>query len=370
MADFRNLPPNQLMGLMAIHRGFGGSDVIGDSMGLLSQMQRDKMAMEQNQRANEAAQQQGLLFQQGQEDRDYTLSQRDITAQTAAQEKAAMEQWIAGLPPEEQAVARANPTAAYDAMIEERYKQPKPKDSVIEVDDRLFDLETREFITDAETPEQISVLKNSELLGERREYQKRADVFKASKVFFDDIKDNVGAGGVEGQENLNPHNPYSDWALLNRLTKMYDPNSAVLVSEADVIEQRNSLPGRVSTYFSQILTGESLTPKQRKQIYNVAASKMDSAIDSQSQFEKETYTFADTLEMDKKYQSKWFPSQTSVLSEDYTQRFDLKQQPAANANSGTNRSLANRRTNRGQRKSLMDTGTMSLDERAKALGID
>jgi hypothetical protein len=290
--NINDLNALQLTGLLQMQGAVGGAGMSrpglqeGTQMfGLLQQQQQQAEAAA---RAQEAAERQGLLFQQGQEDREYKLGQRDITAQTAAQEKAAMDAWLATLPPEDQAMARANPEAAYKEFLGQQFERDE---WVEDKDGRLYNKFTGQYKdgTGYVPPEKTSDLKASEELGVIDKYNKDSEEFTAVQTQYQTIE-NLGRAQEEMLAAEGVVNPQNDQVMIISLAKVYDPTSVVRGEEFDQIKVIQSLPERFKNLIGQVWEGRPLNPQQRKNILDAAAQKFKADIKQQKNREEKYRT--------------------------------------------------------------------------------
>lgn len=85
---------------------------------------------------------------------------------------------------------------------------------------------------------------------------------------------------------IQKESPAGDLAAATKIMKILDPGSVVRESELGMAMQANGLMDRVENYANMIITGQKLTPQQRKdfgdlaeQLYTAAAGRYDASAD-------------------------------------------------------------------------------------------
>jgi hypothetical protein len=257
---------------------------------------------------------QGLLgFSQGQDEANKAMysqgllgigiqKQRQAAAEAAkeAERQKIIESEIAKLPPQEQAIARANPDAFFKAKGDAMFAQPKlPEGYKVGQDGNLTfipggpaDPAVKGTLAAAgrepnATWETVDLgngqkAQRNSMTGELREMpgvggkenfaraDKLRDEFNAGSKEYITVRDAYTRLGASAQ---NP-SPAGDMALLYNYVRMLDPGSVVRESEFAMAAQAGSYGEQVKAQVNKLLSGERLTDSMRqdftsraKQIY-------------------------------------------------------------------------------------------------------
>jgi hypothetical protein len=109
----------------------------------------------------------------------------------------------------------------------------------------------------------------------RKEYNDLTKDFRESLAGFNKVKQaaalDTGAGDI---------------ALIFGFMKTIDPSSVVRESEFDLAQNTGGAPDRAKAYINRVISGQRLTPDQRKYFIDAAASQMDAIVSLQRDIEK------------------------------------------------------------------------------------
>lgn len=127
---------------------------------------------------------------------------------------------------------------------------------------QLADQEKREL--DAQLKQSNNIFERSKKIRDR--YDKKSGDFTKVRDAYDRI-----------EASATDPSPAGDLALIFNYMKMLDPGSVVRESEFATAQNAASVPERVRSSFNRVLSGEKLSPKQRKDFVGRANSLMNKA---------------------------------------------------------------------------------------------
>jgi hypothetical protein len=102
---------------------------------------------------------------------------------------------------------------------------------------------------------------------------KFSDVNAASNQFRNDTKDFTAQRDAIAKVRYiasRPPSPGGDQAMIFSYMKLLDPSSTVREGEQATAKNARGIPDKLRTMYNRLITGESLTPAQRKDFAGVA----------------------------------------------------------------------------------------------------
>lgn len=132
----------------------------------------------------------------------------------------------------------------------------------------------------------------TDVAGLRKEYTRASGEFIATRGAFKRIQD-VATGDQEEEGR-----PQKDMALVFAFMKMLDPESTVREGEYAAAEQTTNIPGEVVRLYNKAVTGDKLSPEQRRGFLKTAKEIMRSQVQFQKQMERQFRGIAERQKMD------------------------------------------------------------------------
>lgn len=241
-------------------------------------------------RALKAMQAQQMLFDM--DERKRKKAQED-------ERKAIIERAMQGLPPDQLALAQADPEGFFKQKIEQTFAPPKPPtfDTVTTEEGvfRISDTDPNTKIKIGERPTRNE--------GEGRSFTqegKLRDSFIKQSKPFEDLRVNYQRINAAYDDAVaNPDNPgAADIAMVYSYMKMLDPTSVVREGEFATAQTAGGVPEQVIVAYNRLLKGDRLAPEIRDAFLRQSTAQFEQQMQSYEQTRKVYEDLALQYELD------------------------------------------------------------------------